>query len=242
MAEMKNPYGRIVRDEMLKKHMSTDTMAVRCMMSPEALKEVEYGNRWFSEAELRLASSALNLSRDGLLRGERDDRTTTEALRDLLTEFYKDIRELTHLQENILKKITEISNWQRFTVDQIRKGKSDPKLYEPVQYAIFDNDRGDYIRDESGEIVFFQSASEAFEKAEEMESAVKSMNTVSAEREKEMERIKETGREEHVEPSANTPLTGEYHKEDHAPLTEMNSPYDPEDEEELEQRMSVPKL
>lgn len=181
MAEMRNPYGSIVRDERLRQKIGLDSMAVRCMMSPEGLSAVEDGNRWFSEAELRLASAALSLNKNSLLRGERAERTKTEAIRDLLAEFYKDLRELTFLQESILKKITEISTWQRFTIDQIRKGKADSETYEPVQYAIFDNDRGDYVRDENGGIVFFKSASEAFEKAEEMEEAVRIKNAVGLE-------------------------------------------------------------
>ena len=173
MADRMNPYGSIIRNERMRRKMGLDGMAVRLMMSPSALKAVESGNRWFSEAELRLASSALSLNREGLLRGERAERTKTEVIRDLLSEFYKDLRELTRIQESILRKITEISPWQRFSVDQIRKGKGEPETYEPVQYAIFDNERGDYVRDKNGDIVFFQTAAEAFERADEMEHAVK---------------------------------------------------------------------
>lgn len=173
MEEKRNPYGNIIRTERIKQGIGIDTLAARCMMSPLDIMDVESGNRWFSEAQLRLASAALDLSRDGLLRGERLERTKPEEIRQLLTEFYKDLSELTSLQERILKKISEISPWQRFSVDQIRKGKGEPETYEPVQYAIFDNERGDYVRDKNGDIVFFQSAAEAFERADEMEHAVK---------------------------------------------------------------------
>ena len=61
MADRMNPYGSIIRNERMRRKMGLDGMAVRLMMSPSALKAVESGNRWFSEAELRLASSALSL-------------------------------------------------------------------------------------------------------------------------------------------------------------------------------------
>lgn len=247
MEEKRNPYGNIIRTERIKQGIGIDTLAARCMMSPLDIMDVESGNRWFSEAQLRLASAALDLSRDGLLRGERLERTKPEEIRQLLTEFYKDLSELTSLQERILKKISEISPWQRFTVDQIRK--ADSEVYEPVQYAIFDNDRGDYVRDESGGIVFFKSASEAFEEAQVMENAVRKGKDILPEHEERMERDREPAKdqtEHHLTGKDANEYDQEEHKEHH--LTESKGSYEPYgegvdlDKDDIEQNISVPRL
>lgn len=167
----RNPYGKIITQARLEAGLTEKNLSDICLTSPQFIKDVEAGKEWFSEAELSLACSALDLNAVELLKGNRKERTSEEALRKLLTEFNRKLDEIEKIQKDILKEISFRHLGTRFM--PTAKQTEAVKLTEdqPAVYVIYDNETGEMVKDDDGNIREFASLADAYAAAEKLKEA-----------------------------------------------------------------------
>ena len=167
----RNPYGKIIAKARLEAGLTEKNLADICLTSPQFIKDVESGQKWFSEAELSLACSALDLNAVELLKGNQKERTSAEALKRLLTEFSRKLDEIERTQKDILKEIAFLHPETRFVPTLKKTDVISVAEDQPVVYVIYDNVTGGLVKDDDGNIREFSSLDSAKEAAEELEKS-----------------------------------------------------------------------
>lgn len=161
-----NKYGNVITSLRQEKGMSQDVLANILLMLPEQYADVERGAAELSETQMNLCANVFNISADALKNGDIKPRATTAELFDGLSRFAKLYKSAVESEAYILEILQQFQNPSRYTAEY----SEDKNIYG---FFVFDTQSDDFVRDEKGNPLYYETAKAALEAAGKFEADYK---------------------------------------------------------------------
>lgn len=161
-----NKYGNVITSLRQEKGMSQDVLANILLMLPEQYAAVERGAAELSETQMNLCANVFNISADALKNGDIKPRATTAELLDGLSRFAKLYKSAVESEAYILEILQQFQSPSRYTAEY----SEDKNIYG---FFVFDTQSDDFVRDEKGNPLCYETAKAALEAAGKFEADYK---------------------------------------------------------------------
>lgn len=159
-----NQYGKLIETLRIERNLTASDLANIMLVSENKIKAVEQGTSWFTDTELSMCANVFGVSANALKLGEIAPMRV--AVDDKLAEIMEKMADAINSQNKLLELIQSIDEPARYRAQLYHNDNT------VVGFAVYDEIADDYIRNEVGTLMIFDTAKEALEEARRLEGKI----------------------------------------------------------------------